>query len=105
MENCLFTSFGKIKVRHGNPLFTRLLKQIKRYSFHNHNYTARGDFGHDTDCSHAEQQRTDPPAGRRNLLYESFSAGTMVDGSPRAASKSNIDLGLAPKINHRSGPT
>ena len=32
---------------------------------------------------------------KRNLLYESSPAGT-VDGSPRAARRLDIDLGLAP---------
>ena len=37
------------------------------------------------------------------LLYESSPAGTMVDGSPRAASLSSIDLFMSyPKIHTRS---
>ena len=66
-------------------MFVRFLKEIKLHMFHNPNYTTRGGFGHDKDWSRARKEHMDPPVGRRNLLYESSPAGTMVDGSPRAA--------------------
>ena len=56
------------------------------HSFHNPKYTTRGSFGHKKECAHARNEHMDPLAGRRNILYESSPAGTMVDGSPRVAS-------------------
>ena len=69
-----------------NTTFARFLKAIKFHAFHNPNHIARGGFGHAKDYLHARNEHMDPTAGRRNLLYESSPAGTMVDGSPRAAS-------------------
>ena len=90
-----------------NTIFARFLREIKLHAFHNPNYTISGSFGHDKDCSHARNEHIDPSAGRRNLLYESSPAGTMVDGSPRVASslrhgrfcsksRLHMDLGPAP---------
>ena len=87
-ENLFSMSFGEFKVRHVHTIFQkpRFLEEINIQSFRNPNYTTRGGFGHATDCLHARDNHRDPPAGRRNLLYESFPAGTMVDGALRAAS-------------------
>ena len=79
--------------------FAGFLKEIKLHAFHNPNYTTRGGFGHDPDCSHPRNEHMEPPAGRRNLLYESSPAGTMVDGSPRAASLFSMSFGVF-KVRH-----
>ena len=79
-----------------NIHFCKVLHAMKIHSFHNPNYTTVRGFGLGPDCLHARDEHRDPPAGRRNLLYESSPAETMVDGSPRAASRLNTNIRLAP---------